>query len=144
MKKVLFVCTGNTCRSPMAEYVFNDICKRNNLPFESKSAGVCTITGLPMSENSAAVLQEAGINAEGFVSTSIDEVDLSQTENFAVMSEDHKRILVELFSVDEKKITVMNISDPYGGSLGRYRNCFDEIVLSVKKLAEVLGGQNGD
>lgn len=136
MKKVLFVCTGNTCRSPMAEVIFNSLCRERNLPYTAKSAGVCTVTGLPMSVNSYEALKEWGADIDDFTSTSIDELNLDEFDLFAVMSENHKEILKEAFSVDEDKIRVLNISDPYGGSLGIYRICRGEIAEAVKKFIE--------
>jgi len=146
MKKILFVCTGNTCRSPMAEVVFNALCKERSLPYTAKSAGVCTITGLPMSENSQKALREWGAEANNFTSTSIDELDLEEFDLFAVMSENHKRVLNESFGVDEDKIRVLNISDPYGGSMGIYRICRDEIAEAVNNIIGELGdeGESGD
>ena len=142
MKKVLFVCTGNTCRSPMAEVIFNALCKEKDLPFTAKSAGVCTITGLPMSENSFEALKEIGIEAGGFTSTSIDELILEEFDLFAVMSENHKKFLVDLFSVDEQNIRLLSVADPYGGSLGVYRLCRDEIAEAVKEIVDDLGDKD--
>ena len=144
MKKVLFVCTGNTCRSPIAEKVFNALCKENNLPFTATSAGVCTISGLPMSENSAQVLKEQGIDPTPFTSTSIDEVDLSQIDCFGALTEEHKEALEYDFGVESEKIAVLNVDDPYGGSVAIYRMCFDEIKAAVNELINKLGDQDGN
>lgn len=142
MKNILFVCTGNTCRSPVAEKVFNFMAKEKNLPFTAKSAGICTVTGLPMSENSALVLKEQGIDPVPFKSTSIDEVDLSRIDCFVALNEDHKYALVNDFCVDSDKIVVLNVDDPYGGSIAVYRVCFDEIRTAVRELINKLGEQD--
>ena len=142
MKKVLFVCTGNTCRSPMAEKIFNALCSEKNLPYTAESAGVCTVTGLPMSQNSFEALKEIGIDGSDFTATSIDELNLEEYEVLAVMSENHKRVLVEVFTADENKISMMNIQDPYGGSIGIYRMCRDEIAEAVKKIIDELGDED--
>lgn len=144
MKKVLFVCTGNTCRSPIAEKVFNVLCKKKDLPFTSESAGVCTISGLPMSEKSAQVLTEEGIDPTPFESTSIDEIDLSQIDCFGALTDEHKEALEYGFGVDSEKIVVLNVEDPYGGSIAIYRMCFDEIKVAVNDLINKLGEQYGD
>lgn len=139
MKKILFVCTGNTCRSPMAEYVFNDMCRRQRLPFDAKSAGICTRTGIPMSLNSLAVLSCYDIDGSDFTSTSIDEIDLSEFSHFAVMTDEHKEVLENTFEVDSDKITVLNVDDPYGSGLARYEMCLNEIIDAVKGFVEYLG-----
>ncbi len=144
MKKVLFVCSGNTCRSPVAEKIFNSICKERNLPYSAKSAGICTSTGYPMAENSLKALEELGIEDLEFTSTTINEMELSDVELFFAMSEDHKDILVRYYDVSESKVEVMNVADPYGGSLMRYRQCAEEILEKVKAIADELGEKNAD
>ena len=58
MQKILFVCTGNTCRSPMAEKIFNH---RAPSGYRAASAGIVTRDGKPISENSRLALEEIGI-----------------------------------------------------------------------------------
>lgn len=95
-----------------------------------------------MSENSFESLKEIGIEAREFTSTSIDELNLDEFDLFAVMSENHKKVIVDLFSADEQKIRVLSVADPYGGSLGVYRLCRDEIAEAVKKIIEDLGDED--
>ena len=54
--KIMFVCTGNTCRSPMAEAVFNRFAEEKGLAVRAESMGTTTVTGMPVSENSVEVL----------------------------------------------------------------------------------------
>lgn len=143
MKTILFVCTGNTCRSPMAEKIFNNICKERKLPYSAKSAGICTVTGFPMSENSFGVLAEMGIEDLDFSSTSIDEAKISGVDFFYVMSKDHRNVLINAFGIDGNKISVLNVSDPYGGSLERYRQCAQEIHSKIETVIDELGEDNG-
>ncbi len=148
MKKILFVCTGNTCRSPMAQIIFNRICEEEKLPYKGESAGVCTITGLPISENSKAVLIEAGYSAEGFASTDISELSIQDYDLFVVMTPDHGASLVQ-FGVPAQKIYVLalsrgGISDPYGMSEGVYRLCREEIEKELYTLINWLGENYGD
>lgn len=138
--KILFVCTGNTCRSPMAEGIFNKIAKENNLDRLAESAGIQAITGLPASENSVAVCKEIGVDLTDFTSTWICDTDPSQYEIFAVMSENHRDILVRL-GIDKNKVIILNeknngVSDPYGGSIETYRKCRDEIRKGIEELIE--------
>lgn len=142
MKKILFVCTGNTCRSPMAQGLFNHICAERNLPFEAESAGLSTVTGLPVSENSKKALLEQGIDISSFTSTDIADKDLEDFSLFAVMTKEHRDVL-RYYGVPAEKIYILNedkggVFDPYGGSEALYRVCRDEIETAVKKLTDEL------
>lgn len=148
MKKILFVCTGNTCRSPMAEIVFNRICQDKNLPYTAQSAGICTVSGLPMSENSTGALKDAGYSAQGFVSADISDLSLGDYHLFACMTPDHAVSLVQM-GVPAEKIYILayskgGISDPYGMSKGVYGQCLCEIESQVQKLIVWLGEKYGD
>ena len=143
MKKILFVCTGNTCRSPMAEGIFRKISLENGLDFEAESAGICTITGLSASQNSILALEEIGVDLKSFLSTDISELNLQDYTLIAVMTEEHRRVLTDVFGVAEEKIHILGgegggISDPYGASLGVYRQTRDEIADAVESLAGEL------
>ena len=65
MKKVLFVCSGNTCRSPMAQAVFNKLAKERNIDAAAFSAGLYTQDALPYSPNTLEVLRENDIALTG-------------------------------------------------------------------------------
>lgn len=143
MKKILFVCTGNTCRSPMAEGIFRKISMEKGLGFDAQSAGICTITGLPASQNSVLAMEEIGVDLKQFCSTDISELNLQDYALIAVMTEEHRRMLTDVFGVDEERIYILGgdsggISDPYGASLGVYRQTRDEIADAVENLAGEL------
>jgi protein-tyrosine phosphatase len=61
VKKVLFVCTANTCRSPMAQAIFDALAKDEGLPFRAESAVTEAPEDAAMAENAVAALEEAGI-----------------------------------------------------------------------------------
>ena len=61
MKRVLFVCTGNTCRSPMAQGLMNHLSNEKELAVQATSAGLAA-DGEPIAENALAALQELGID----------------------------------------------------------------------------------
>lgn len=82
--KIMFVCTGNTCRSPMAEAVFNRFAEEKGLAVRAESMGTTTVTGMPVSENSVEVCKEIGIDISDMHSTAYSDKNLTNTINFIV------------------------------------------------------------
>ena len=121
-RTIAFVCTGNTCRSPMAEAIFNDMAEKNGVCVRAESFGIATSTGLPVSENSVIACKEIGVDLSGKASTAVADAGIEKYEKFYCMSQ------------RPEKIAVLGISDPYGGDIDVYRHCRDEIVNSVKEI----------
>ncbi|MFD0590578.1 low molecular weight protein arginine phosphatase [Paenibacillus sp. GCM10027627] len=93
MKRILFICTGNTCRSPMAEAHLKNMASQRGVTVAVRSAGVSTIDGLPVSANSIAALRQRDIQHSGvsraLTSEAVDWADLILT-----MTSGHKRDLL--------------------------------------------------
>jgi len=127
---ILFVCTGNTCRSPMAEGYLES----KDLPDLKIESRGFSGNGLPVSENSQEVMEEIGIDISFHKSTQLNLSDISWADKIIYMSEDHL-ILLSLYAPAEKLLLLGNgISDPYGGDIERYRQCRDEITAEIDKL----------
>ena len=139
--KILFVCSGNTCRSPMAQAVFKKIAADRNLNVECRSAGIAAFTGSPASDNSVAALNELGIDLSDFRSTSITSLipQLNEFDLFVPMTYSHAMALLQL-GVEKKKIYLFDtdVSDPYGGDLSVYRATRDELLKKLDTLAEFV------
>lgn len=91
--KIMFVCTGNTCRSPMAEAVFNRFAEEKGLAVRAESMGTTTVTGMPVSENSVEVCKEIGIDISDMHSTAYSDKKLDEYDKFYCMSTSHKFFL---------------------------------------------------
>lgn len=142
MKKVLFVCTGNTCRSPMAEILFNSLAISKGIDAHAQSAGLCTIEGLLINDNSKEALLELGIESDFFRSTDICDLDLSTFDLVVGMTQEHVAELISM-GVDSSKVRMLNekkggVADPYGSSLGVYKACRDEILNSLEEIISEL------
>ncbi len=136
MKKVLFVCTGNTCRSPMAMALFNDYAKKNNIDAVADSAGVAAATGVPVSQNSISVLNEIGVDLSGYKSKPISKGLFDSADLIVCMSEAHcKMIEVAGYS---SVVLGDGIADPYGFSVEVYRDCRDKMINAMSGLVELL------
>lgn len=142
MKNILFVCTGNTCRSPMAQEIFNKMANEKKLPLCAKSCGVATMTGLPVSDNAKSVCKEFGIDISKMRTTSVYDLDLSYFDLIFAISPSHKNALIQL-GANEDNVKVLNeenggIQDPYGGNIQIYRQCRDEIYAAIESIIKDL------
>ena len=128
---ILFVCTGNTCRSPMAEGYL-------------KSKGIEGVTvlsrglaadGSPVSLNSKTAMDEAGIDIGSHISKQITADDINKADKIICLSPSHKAVLLSA-GVPENKLYILGdgISDPFGGSIETYRRCRDEIFAAIDIL----------
>ncbi|MFC5403566.1 low molecular weight protein arginine phosphatase [Cohnella soli] len=96
MNRILIVCTGNTCRSPMAEALMKDLAARGGKPIEVRSAGVSTVDGLPISPHAATALRKRNLALpEG--STLLKADDVLWASLILTMTAGHKRAILERF-----------------------------------------------
>ena len=139
--KILFVCTGNTCRSQIAE----GMCKKlygDKLEL-CESAGIFTMGGEPVTQNAVKVCAEAGADIKDNVSKPITSFDLNSFDIIAVMTKSHADALISFMPSLEEKIYVpsSDIPDPYGMNEDVYRDCRDNII---KMLEDIMREKEND
>lgn len=145
MVRVLFVCTGNTCRSPMAEAILRD---KNIEGVEVKSAGVYASHGQEASLHAKKVLEENHIS---FIHQSkpLSPEMLDWATYIFTMTEGHKSALVNTYPrVMDKTFTLKefvnddkydrDIMDPFGGSKEIYQMTFNELQALIDELVKKL------
>jgi protein-tyrosine-phosphatase len=146
MKHILFVCTGNTCRSPLAEYLLRH---KAGGSLEVKSAGVAAYSGGPIATHVQQLLAEKGIEtdhaSQNLTSELVEWADLILT-----MTEAHEQQLrihfpekaAAIYTIKrfvEPEAHDLNVSDPYGGSLDTYRETMAEIDILLDTVIEKEG-----
>lgn len=95
-KNVLFICTGNTCRSPMAEALLREaVAGRND--FQVSSAGVSASSGSPRNPETAALLKARGVPLDGFVSRQVTTAILAKATHVFTMTSSHLDVLESRF-----------------------------------------------
>ena len=141
---ILFVCTGNTCRSPMAEYYFNGEMKKLGKDYVAESCGLHAEPGSQMSANAKKVLESQNIaeNIEDIThkSRQIGEDIVEKAEFIYGITVHHQAKLTEEYPKFKNKIVSMpeNIGDPYGGTFEVYEKCFENIKKSVDIIIKSL------
>lgn len=138
--KMMFICTGNTCRSPMAQAIFTDMAKQSGIVFTVCSAGLYAQNEAPASENAVKACAEIGLDLKNHRAKSVMDENLNTTDLFVCMTMEHAQKLMEL-GVPKDKIYILNVSDPFGGGLQVYRDCRDEIRDRLIVLLELIKRQ---
>lgn len=133
--KILFVCTGNTCRSPMAAALFNDMARarqeQGGKRAVAASAGLYATTGAPITEEAAQALLEAGVEStpdndyRNHRAACVSEEMMAAADEVVAISGRHAMELLMRYPAHATKITTLgtDVPDPFGGELAVYRDC---------------------
>lgn len=103
MKNILFVCTGNTCRSPMAEGMLRKLAKGRGIPIEVRSAGVAAVEGMPISRHAESVLRDQQIG-DGLTSKPLSTDLVEWADLILTLTLSHKQYAIRQFPYAADKV----------------------------------------
>jgi protein-tyrosine-phosphatase len=141
-RRILFVCTGNVCRSPMAAALFNAKARHlgEHHAYVARSAGTWALENQPASGHAITVMRERGIDLTGHRGQTVTRKLLERAAVVIVMTASHRDALTSEFPTVRGKLHLMSelidrtfdIADPYGGTLAEYQDC----AASLEKLID--------
>ncbi len=149
--RILFVCTGNSCRSPIAEGLCQKIladkfgCTIDELShfgYTIESAGLAAMEGLPASVEAEVVCREFGVSIEKHQSRQLIPHRLAESDFIFTMTSAHAKACSEMAGGLGERIKRLDqkgdISDPIGRGLPAYRNCAEQIQAALKERIDEL------
>ena len=136
-KKIIFVCTGNTCRSPMAAALYNHLFANGN--FTAQSAGLYA-DGSPISPKAEDALMERGVlptpsnDYRRHVSRNLNETLMGEADLVVAITGSHAMEIMLRYPTYASKIAALSedVPDPYGGDADVYRKCLSKIESILK------------
>jgi protein-tyrosine phosphatase len=152
-RMILFVCTGNTCRSPMAERICEKLiagrfrCSLNQLEehgFVVFSAGVTVGYAASANPHAVEVLRHRGLDLTDHRSQQLNETHIRFADHIFAMTRNHREMILSLWPGADTRLNVLrtdggDIADPFGCSEGVYETCARQIELEIgKRLDEIL------
>ena len=145
-QKLIFVCTGNTCRSPMAEAIYKSLDKVSDRKVISR--GLVVLFSEPINPKAEIVLNKHELDSGNHVSRGLKASDIDEDTLILVMTESLKKKVMdafpeagEVFTIKEFAGEIGDVMDPYGGTLVEYEECYVELARLVKKTVYKLNDE---
>jgi protein-tyrosine phosphatase len=143
--RILFVCSGNICRSPTAEGVMRQIARDRGLDVEVASAGIGGWhAGEPADSRSAEAARRRGIALDG-TARQVRREDLDDFDLLVAMDRGHERDLLAMGGEHRHKVRLLldgaDVPDPYHGGPGGFEEVLDLVTEGCERLADELAAR---
>lgn len=149
-KHVVFVCTGNMCRSPMAEGIFNYLTEHRP-ELSCESAGINAFPGFPASAHAITVCSKYGIDITHHLSQFLTDNVTDRADYIFGMTGDHVEMIKKMYPDCSERVFLLkefanaannsfegDVKDPIGQDVDAYERCFLEIEQLVKGVLEKI------
>ena len=149
--QVLLVCTGNTCRTPMAEGLLKDALEKQGAQLVSvKSAGTFAVEGMPASFIGISVMRKNGVNIMNHRSQPLSKKLVDKSDLILVMAENHYQYLTEKYPQFKDKVHLLknymreelleepNVTDPIGGDIEMYEEVFADLQTEIQRVTSFI------
>lgn len=150
MKKIMFICTGNICRSAMAEGILKKYIKEANLEAEVYSCGIYAEDGDKATDYAIEAAEEYGVDIKKHKATGIRNSNIEEMDIILCATISHKQMVIQMYPSLKEKIMTMkeyaygkdvtdpNVSDPWGYDIVTYRKCASQLNDICEKIIEKL------
>ena len=141
MDKIIFICTGNTCRSPMAAGLFRARGGEQATGLAAASAGLFTQGGIPASAHAVEAAAELGADLSAHRSQPVTARLVDEARYLVCMTGAHYDRLCALYPESADKVFTLlpeDVDDPFGGDLDTYRRAAAQIDAGVRSIIERL------
>ena len=154
IKSILFVCTGNSCRSVMAEGLARKYLKELGKSYISvSSAGSSAIDGLSPTQETVNVMKDEGLDVSAFRSKRLTAELIKNSDLILVMENFHREAVLDLSPESGDKTYLLTefglwggkrdgrpggVNDPIGQPVDRYKETFESIKESIERLIKIL------
>ena len=148
--KIMFICTGNICRSAMAEWYMKKKVLEEDLNIEVYSSGIYGEEGMGASYLAKEVMSEYEVNMDRHIATITSKSNIKDMDLILCATTSHKNILIKaypdiknrIFTIKEyayeNKIINKDISDPWGYDITVYRKCAAELTDAIDKIIQKI------
>ena len=145
--KIMFICTGNICRSAMAHRMLEKKAKEQNKNIEVYSCGLWAYDGNHPTDEGITTMKDYGIDLSTHRATYIENSPIEEMDVILCATKNHKQNVIIMYPELKDKVFTMkeyagypdydlDIQDPWGYGLDVYKNCAKEIEICIEKIVE--------